>query len=252
MVDEPGSTTVQPGPTLVSERFVHWEYWAVDTLAQALCRNTTVLPWLAPKLHPLVRLEDQQLNVSSHLTPLSPDLLKLLYACDGKMPAHAIATLLARDSRTTFRSPGHVLNTLYTLVKRQIIVWNPTVPVQLFPEQALQQQLKSIDEPSIRAPLLNALAQLQTAKKAVTQAQGNPDALATAMDQLDQAFTQTTKTEPTRRAGQTYAGRTLIYEDCRRNVEVRFSKDLLQRLAPHLNPCARRSRMVHRCISNSI
>ena len=69
----------------------------------------------------------------------------------------------------------------------------------------------------------------------MSAAAGNPDALDAALDRLDQTFTRVTGAAPTRKDGETYAGRTLVYEDCRRDLDVEIGADVLDELGRPLS-----------------
>ncbi len=44
--------TQRPGPSLVAGRKVHFEYWAINALAEALSRSHDLRKWLCPRLSP--------------------------------------------------------------------------------------------------------------------------------------------------------------------------------------------------------
>jgi hypothetical protein len=54
------------------------------------------------------------------------------------------------------------------------------------------------------------------------------------MDRLEEAFARLSGCEATRRAGQVYAGRTLLYEDCQRHFDLRFGPHVHERIGPAL------------------
>src|SRR5260370_17859711 len=77
----------------------------------------------------------------------------------------------------------------------------------------------------------------------------NPDLLATALGQaiakLGERFSAVTGEEPTRRKGQTHAGRGLVYSDCRRDVEfvLGFPAEMASRsMVPARRATAHRAR----------
>jgi hypothetical protein len=81
---------------------------------------------------------------------------------------------------------------------------------------------------------MGALGELQRARDRVANAAGNPVALDAALRDAESTFTRLTGIAPRHRQGQTYAARGLLYEDCRRDIEVTFGPELTRRLGPPL------------------
>ena len=235
-VDRGPAIAVEPGPKLVSARELHFEYWAIDVLADVLSRDQDVLPWLAPRLDPNFRVDGETLYLpNGKPQPLSGKAAHTLAACDGETPAGAIAARLAADPQNGFDSPAHVLRLLGELAKRRVIFWNAHVPVTPYADRALRRTLERIRDPAVRKRTIASLAELETGKAAVGAARGDPAALDAAMADLEARFQRVTGREPTRKAGKTYAGRTIVYEDCRRDVDVALGPELRRRLGPPLS-----------------
>ena len=55
------------------------------------------------------------------------------------------------------------------------------------------------------------------------------------MEDLQSTFIQVTGKAPARSAGRMYAGRTLVYEDCRRDVDVELGPEFMQALSPPMS-----------------
>jgi hypothetical protein len=66
-------------------------------------------------------------------------------------------------------------------------------------------------------------------------AAGRPEQIGVRLDELDATFASLTAQSPTRRAGQTYAARRLVYEDCRRGCDVSLGSEFVQYLGPPLS-----------------
>ncbi len=79
------------------------------------------------------------------------------------------------------------------------------------------------------------LGELEALRQAVELAAGDDRALDAALQRLEHRFTQLTGLGSTRGAGETYAGRTLVYEDCLRGTEVDLGTGVLAALAPPLS-----------------
>jgi hypothetical protein len=107
------------------------------------------------------------------------------------------------------------------------IVWALEVPVEgLFPERALRAHLDRIGDESLRDRCQEALETLEEGRRSIALAD-RVERLEPAMAGLEETFERLTATSPTRRHGQTYAGRTLVYEDCRRDAEVTLGPGVL-------------------------
>jgi hypothetical protein len=226
--------TMKPGPALVAERQVHFEYWAVDALAEVLGQDKDLLPWLAPRLHPRLRLDGEgRLQVPGREPRrLRPEVARVIAACDGRTPAREIAVRIAGEQQPAFPTPAEVLRQLSALARSQIVVWNAAAPIIPPADRWLRGLLGKVGHPEARQRALAKLDVLQRGRAAVAAARGDPAALDAAMAALEGSFRQITRSGATRHAGKTYGGRTLLYEDCRRDVEVVLGPEVRQRLGP--------------------
>ncbi len=233
--DRGPAITVEPGPTLLAKRYLHFEYWAIDAVADVLSRDRDLLPWLAPRLNPFCHLEDGWLHAPGREPErLDAGVARLLAACDGETQAAAIAARFAADPASEFRSELDVLKGLAELAIKSAIYWNAHVPVTPSAERSLRRVLERIRDPAVRARGLASLAELETGQAAVEAARGDPQALDAAMADLEARFQRVTSKDPTRYGGKVYAGRTLVYEDCRRDVDVALGPEIHRRLGPPL------------------
>jgi hypothetical protein len=74
---------LRPGDTLLAERTVYFERWAVDALAEALSELPGMAPWLAPRRHPAVP--------ASAAAALGAAAARAFAACDGRRSGRQIA-----------------------------------------------------------------------------------------------------------------------------------------------------------------
>jgi len=109
------------------------------------------------------------------------------------------------------------------------------VPKVLEPERALARRLHDITDPEARAAALAKLERLTAARDAAARAAGDPDALDRALEELERTFEKLTGADATRAGGATYAGRTLLFEDCRRDLELDLGPENLVALGPPLS-----------------
>jgi hypothetical protein len=228
--------TVDPGPGLLAQRFTRFEHWCIDTLAAHLSADPRLRPWLPPRRLPLVRLEGARLYPLMG-TPVELDTAsaRALALSSGEHTAKQIAAALQADPTLGISSEAEALALLRQHEARGWIRWALEVPnVEPYPERTLRRRLESIDDPVLRAEVLAPLDDLVAKRDAVARCAGDAEALARALDQLNEAFTTHTGTRAQRREGQTYAGRSLVYEDCRRDVALTLGPDLLRRIGPGL------------------
>lgn len=221
--EEAGTIEARAGPRHVSRRTVYFEHWAIETLASMLTRMPGVRPWLRPRLAPLLRLEGTRLHTPLGPEELEPLVARLLVACNGQRRAMELAEAFAGEP---------VLAVLEELAQRELIFWRLEVPTQGQPyENSLRAQLESIQDPAVRRSALAVLTELEALRDQVARAAGDAPRLELALRRLDESFTQLTGEAATRKAGQTYAGRTLLYEDCQRDLKISLGPAFVERLS---------------------
>ena len=108
------------------------------------------------------------------------------------------------------------------------------VPVGPHSEHDLRTQLERSHRPDVRERGLTALDRIERCRSAIAHA--GPAALDRALGDLDRAFEELTGQAPTRRPGQTYAARTLVYLDCMRDLDLSAGPGLRAELAATLPP----------------
>jgi hypothetical protein len=89
--------------------------------------------------------------------------------------------------------------------------------------------------PELRDRGLAALGRLERYRSAAAGA-ADPGALDTALGDLDRVFEELTGRSATRRPGQTYAARTLVYLDCMRDLDLTVGPGIRDELAATLPP----------------
>jgi hypothetical protein len=215
------ATSVQPGAHMLATRSVYFDEWGINVLAQRLSENEALLPWVAPRRLPFFHLDQTTLYSPSGTTmPLTPQQAAVLHACDGTCMAREIALECLRTPANGLANEAAVYTVLRDLRDQGILAWTLEVPMELRPERMLQRLLERIGDQQLRTAALAALNQLDGARAAVARAAGDAEQLNQAFDELETTFTRLTGASPTRSAGQIYASRTLVYEDCRRDIEV--------------------------------
>jgi hypothetical protein len=226
----------RPGEQLFTARRTYWEAWAIEALGAAMVRKSNIQKWIAPILMPFIRIAGTVLHHPlMGSVPLPPKHALLLQACNGKDTAMQIAERLLRSPGSGFHSENEVYNLLREFVARRLVFWSFNIPMGPHPEQSLRRALQRISDAGTQYPALALLEEFDSAKRRVDASAGNPEKLDEALNSLEQAFERTTGISATRNHGETYAGRTLLYEDGRRDVEVDLGPQLLRSFEPALS-----------------
>ncbi|WNG59933.1 hypothetical protein F0U59_38355 [Archangium gephyra] len=227
--EEGPSVSALPGPSLIDGRKVSLDFWPIEALAQKFSRFPGIRPWLAPRLMAYARIEGRTLHMPLGSEELPPTPLRLLTLCDGERMAREIAPTVIAEG--LFSSEEDVYAALEELKSRGVLVWELELPTRAHGrEVVLRQLLERIGDEAARSTALAELAELVEAREAVTRAAGDPAALDRALGEVESRFSRLTSMGATRNAGMTYGGRTMIYEDCRRGLDVTFGPELLDRI----------------------
>lgn len=232
IVSEGQAIVSEPGSDLLATRKVYFEGWCMDVLAEKIGDKVEFRRWAAPRLMPFVRLEGAMLYLpSSPPSRLNTKQAALLKECDGKRTAKAIAVRLECDPSTGIDVEEEVYQLLKEFTDMGLMSWGFDLSIDTFPENCLRQLLERVGDDDLRAQALAALRELEQKREAVANSAGDAQRLNKAIEELEVSFTRLTGAASTRAAGQTYAARTLVFEDCRRDVRVEIGPELLEELA---------------------
>jgi hypothetical protein len=217
---------VVPGDRLLASRTTHFEVWAIDKVAAAIAGQGRALGWLRPRRPRSVFLDGDVLY-RPHRKPvtLTGAELRILRACDGTRTIsdvlEAAGALGARGLLTRLAELGALRLDLEG-------------PIHSSPEGLLRDRLELIADPDARAAALEPLDQMIRDRDAVAATEGDPDELARALANLAETFEQVTGAASTRKAGENYAGRTLVYQEAVRDVRVELGDAVIGALAAPL------------------
>ncbi len=236
IVDAPSWIEVEPGESLLDKRTVYFERWAIDALAESFSEDDELLEHLPPRLSPSMRLEDDALlDSQGRRFDLPPVFVQALSLCDGRRPAKEIAQRMLQTPEHELEEPEEVYGLLAQLKAQRLLIWRLEVPVWTWaPERALLRALEQVPEEVASKPRA-LLDEFEQKRSAVGQAAGDVEALDKAIQELEHLFVDTTHQAAQRRAGEAYAGRTLIYEDCVRGVHCTFGDQLVDSLSGALS-----------------
>ncbi|MGW2182445.1 lantibiotic dehydratase [Streptomyces sp. NPDC001732] len=237
-----------PGDRLLRSRSVHFESWAVDAVGAALTRRFELRPWLAPRRNPSVALEgDTAVAPQRQPVPLDELSLALLNSADG---TRAAVTLAEEAAWLGFVDPGaqdEVFERLDDLARRRLLRWDLTLPLGSWPERDLCARLDAVGDSRLRDGARSEVDRLLAAREATHAAAGDADAVVRAVEELNAVFEEVTDVPSYRRPGEFAGGRTLVYEDARRDIDVRLGGDLLAGLGDALDLVLRSARwLTHR------
>ncbi|MEV1329757.1 lantibiotic dehydratase [Micromonospora costi] len=232
--DDP-ATRLRPGPGLVARREVHFEAWALMAYADRLADDPAVRRWWAPALPPHLSVSGRHVHRPPHPpVEVSAAEARLLAYCDGRTPAATVVARARADADSGLRSEADGFLLLDRLVERALLTWDATLPISPRAEQVLRDRLAAIGDPALRAAVTGDVDRLCAARDAVAAAAGDADRLGAALAALNAEFTAVTGRPATRQAGQMYAGRTVVYEETARDLDVTVGSAVLDALAPPL------------------
>ncbi|BCB89682.1 lantibiotic dehydratase [Phytohabitans suffuscus] len=226
---------VTPGPGLLARRTTYLEVWAVDAVARALEQDPRLTPWLPPRLVSTYDLAGRTLHRSTRRpVPLTEAEAGLLGLCDGTRTAREVADQIVRSGHPELRTEQDVLDQLVALRERGLLRLSLEVAVSAHPERELVERLDRVGDPVVREEVLTRVSRLLHARDAVAAAAGDEAKLVVALGEAASVFEELAGVQAARRPGQTYAGRTILYEDTVRDVDVRFGAAVLDAMAPPL------------------
>ncbi|HEY9404142.1 MAG TPA: lantibiotic dehydratase [Pyrinomonadaceae bacterium] len=231
LTDQEESFAARPGKKLLAARNVYFEGWGIDALAKVLNSNAALKPFFAPRRFPHVHVERSTLFLPFRPPGKLPENHAIvLAACDGERTAKELARQLSREFSHLFRGEQEIYSILETLKGRRLVAWELEVPVGVNCERVLRHHLERIEDQGFRASALELLDEIEAARAGVAAAAGQPAQLDEALGNLETTFERLTDMSSTRNAGEMYAARTLVYEDCRRDIEVKVGADMIQSL----------------------
>jgi hypothetical protein len=223
------------GHGFVTDRHVHFEFWAINALAEHLSQTPGLREWLRPRLNPKVRIDGNDLILPGEVrNPVAPDAIRVLAASGGETSAVDIAGALLADPRCGLKTHEDVYRILERAARGNVVSWSIQMPVGPHPERTLRTVFESVGDAVLRSELIASLDELETARGAVAKAAGDAKALDEALDALEQRFTGLTRQSSSQHPGQVYAGRGLVYEDCRRQAEIEIGPEIRAAIAPPL------------------
>lgn len=231
---EVGDIAVAPGPEIVATSSIYFENWCIEALGEKIAENPAVRRWIAPRRSPDCYLDGATPHSSAgFLDALSSRQLAVLQLCDGERTGQQIAAALLGSS--DFVSDTEIYDLLAEFTNKKILAWAYDLPLVLHPEKLLRLLLNRIEDEEIRWAALVSLDRLEQARDNLAAAFGNVDRLNLAVQELEHVFEDVTSSACNRMGGKMYAGRTLFYQDCRRDVDIDVGPDVIESITPPLS-----------------
>jgi len=181
--------------------------------------------WLMPRRLSSIKLDGNALvEPVGRRVMLSPEHAGVLRSCDGTTRTHDIAI------RAHLDLPA-VLEILQVLQGRHWISWKLELPVSPWPERDLRRFLDGVGDEKARDQALEWLDALEAARDRV-QDSTSAGTLADALTSMDKLFEGITGAASERNKGRTYGGRTLVYHDSARDIDIVLGDDLVTATRP--------------------
>jgi Lantibiotic dehydratase, N terminus len=218
-------TRLEPGQELIASSEVFFETWIIDRLAAAIAAEPGMAQWIPPRKPPFIRIAERRATGPAGISvELSAAEFAVISRCTGQVSARDIARECAAED---------VYTVIKGLCQKRLLTWKLDLPLSPHPERHLRRFLEHVGDPALSAAGLQRLDLLMTARDTAWAAShGDPAGFVSALHDLDETFIKVAGAQPSRRGGQTYGGRTLIYHDSRRDAALTLGADFLTALQP--------------------
>lgn len=228
------AVSAAPGNDLIAARQVYFEGWAIDAIADRLAQEEGIRPWLPIRRSPFLRHEGNVcIAPGGQRFQMGPLSAALMAGADGTRSARELMRSLGPDlpaDREAF-----LWKMLADFHDKGMIRWGFQIPLSSHPERSLRETLERIEDAPLRERALELLDELERGRDAVVRAAGNPEELDRALGELATTFTRVTGRDARLGGGSLYTGRTLVYEDSRRDLDLELGRPFLDELAPALS-----------------
>lgn len=234
--DEVSGIQVKPGEGLVRSRWVCWEDWAIGQLTATFNADPVFAAELPLYLPSYVSIRGDAAAATAVVAGGNPVQLTeletgLLRSSTGRTVAGVADELVAAGKA---RTADDVAVTVDAMVSRGLLIRGFQVSSRPTAMPELRGQVDRIGDDAVRAAALRTLDLLDADLRAVAAAAGDATALGRALDTLEHHFVEQTSAAPSHHHGQTYAGRSLCYEDATREVNIRIGMDVVRSIADPL------------------
>jgi hypothetical protein len=229
-LEDDAAPTFRHGAQLVRSRTVRLEDWPVVCLAARLAEDDGLADVLVPRRPAFMTLERNAYRCpGGGRLALDSRSQAVVGLCDGRRSVAEITRRLLVNPLLGFDDDSQVLAQLRSLQKSNRLTLDFGLPTgDPEPGRLLRSRLERVADPAARRRALAALSELEKARDDVVAARGSEGGWLAAMVRLDDTFARLSGHQARRRAGQTYGGRALIYEDAHRDVDLVLGRAALE------------------------
>jgi len=207
---------------------VYFEVWAMQAVARAWNADPTLRDHLPVRLDPACSVAGGLVRRPHRspltLDPVAAELLAALPAASSVGDLWAQCGLQAGQALALLEAGG-------------VVRCGFRVPLDSAPETHLRQQVVAVKSEPVRRRLLAVLDELDRARAAVAAQPGqtgDPARLRSALAEVDECLARAAGGPARPAPGLAPGGRTAVYTDCRRDLDVTLGDDLLAGLATPL------------------
>ncbi|MFG1891657.1 lantibiotic dehydratase [Micromonospora sp. NPDC049051] len=223
--------TVVPEQGSVTRGQVFFEMWAVQAVGRALAERYDLHDWTVPQVASAVAAGPGGVHLGDgSFLSLSELGQRVLGAVDGFRTVADVAAVL--DDGTA--DAARVVTEIRKLQAMGVLTRGFFIPQAQHPERRLAMQLARVADPARRQAAQDELTSLVRARDRVAAAVGDPAAVASALEALHERFTTVALESSRRHDGRYYAGRTVVYEECRADTVPELGAELRADVAPAL------------------
>ncbi len=226
--DPPRSGLDPRGSAGLRSRSVHFETWALEALVDAWFGQPDLTPHLPFRLHPAVSFDGERLRRPWRpVQPVDSVTAALLTALAEGVGAEEVVTAAAVRAAVPVEAARQ---RLLELREAEVVVNGLVVPMDEQPEAHLRAQVGRLADRPTREALLAQLDELDELRELVVKAAGDPLPVHEALTRLTGRVAEITGREAGRAKAESPRGRTPVYEDCRRDLDVTIGGDLTDAL----------------------
>jgi hypothetical protein len=224
---EPGFGELVWGCDLIRGTLLSFETWPIAVIAGHLAEHVRLRSWLSPRRTAQCRVQQHDVSMPPEspisLSARDTDILRL---CDGRRSAWEIAKELGLADLTAFD----------TLREAGLITWTVECPMRTNPESTIGELAARIDDEETRAVVEAHSMWLASATGRLREHLDTSTSLAAVLEAVDTEFEHRYSRAAVQGLGEYYAGRTLTYIDCERDVSLTLKADLLAAVMRGLSP----------------
>ena len=217
------------GDAVVRAVLPYYEYWALAAIADRAARQDP--PALRPRLSASVRIDDTGLVLPDAVLPLDAVQREFLGALDGQVSAQALAGRFAGRADTGLAEPSAVYALLAQLAANHIVDLHLPLPVAVHAERSLEAAMAWLPGAAGVQAQWHELEQQRAALAAAPLAE-----VPVRIANFEAAFSALAGISARRLGGSHYAGRTPLYPDALRDIELALPETVFTALAPALTP----------------